>query len=824
MQSGQLYFIKNKQSGLNVTTGSTVLQTNGIGDNVKWEFIASGNSYHIKNKQSGLFLINSVGVASVKSTPELWAIETLSSPAGHVQIKHVGTGKYLKSNNSSPDLNGLLVADKLTTDFGIWKLEGLVNNNFTMLFMADPQYPWIKNMSESDDIIKTKSKMFMAEQVESMNQYIQQNPNMVKGVIANGDMTAFGRKEEMDVTMSKYKNLTVPMYIGLGNHDYSNCVDDTPNNASASYMVKFIVDHVNPKIKTGFDYLKTGNNNSGSLSYSWDINNIHFVQLHNFPAYEYSWTGTPPGGTQQTYDIKAAFNWLEMDLSNARKAGKGIILNMHDLAGFREATYPTAYNRLKTMVDKYQVAAVFVGHIHGNFGMWQSKIGNTPIFYCGAPFYENYLAVEFKYDKMNVHKVRFSSDLGSNVSSMLTELAYTDVPIPTDSKTLNVTSHPVSSCTAYSPNNDGQIVEFTNQGAFQIRANVSYFDANKEMQNWYGEANSGGNLKAWLPQNATNIWVYLYAKTSTGFQKKFYSLYLDEERSACFKTKGTYDSPQAELCGNIPSHVGFLKFKNKGSYAAIYEVGYSYNEGNNSGVIATDDVLVGQERIVHVSGIPKTIKLKIKSSNITKTIDWGSINSCYESGGALGTVTFDKAECGNPVIGENYIQFKNTGAYSAIYTVTANGTTYSSGDVISGKDKTIYFDGPATNLTAKVVAGPQIADVKDPGMNTCYKTSGILTSPQFSQGCGDTGENYIRFKNTGGYIAVFTVTANGITYQSGDVLAGQEKTINFNGAASNLTAKVKSGQHITSINGPGMNTCYKTWGLLPNPKFAQGCN
>lgn len=123
VQNGQVYIIKNKQSGLNATTGSTVSQTNGTGDNVKWEFIASGSNYQIKNKQSGLYLINSFGVASVKNTPELWAIETLSNPAGHVQIKHVSTGKYLKSNNNSPGAGGLLVADKLTTDFGYWKLE-----------------------------------------------------------------------------------------------------------------------------------------------------------------------------------------------------------------------------------------------------------------------------------------------------------------------------------------------------------------------------------------------------------------------------------------------------------------------------------------------------------------------------------------------------------------------------------------------------------------------------------------------------------------------------------------------------------------------------
>ena len=84
------------------------------------------------------------------------------------------------------------------------------------------------------------------------------------------------------------------VYPGLGNHDYQNNVNDCHENNCASRMTQFMIEYYyqHPKLhKSGYPghfslkkYYKFPANRidfRGSMSYSWDIGDIHFVQLHN---------------------------------------------------------------------------------------------------------------------------------------------------------------------------------------------------------------------------------------------------------------------------------------------------------------------------------------------------------------------------------------------------------------------------------------------------------------------------------------------------------------------------------------------------------------
>src|SRR6185295_6439152 len=73
------------------------------------------------------------------------------------------------------------------------------------------------------------------------------------------------------------------------------------------------------------------NDYKGSLSYSWDIGDVHFVQLHNYPAYVASWNGWNAGAARREFfEITSSMDWLRNDMTKARNEGKKIILNMHD--------------------------------------------------------------------------------------------------------------------------------------------------------------------------------------------------------------------------------------------------------------------------------------------------------------------------------------------------------------------------------------------------------------------------------------------------------------------------------------------------------------
>lgn len=600
-------------------------------------------------------------------------------------------------------------------------------NYFSMLFTADTQYPWVNNMNQSEANIKSQSENFMNAHVNSMKSIINQNTaSPVKGLIVNGDLTAFGRKETLDKVLSYYNNVTVPLFLGLGNHDIANNVDDMTSNDGCSYMINFMASHILSKTKTGFDYTFASNKHTGSLAYSWEINNIHFVQLHNYPAYEYNWSGTPNGSvTQQTYDIKSAMNWLENDLNQARKAGKGIILNMHDLGDHFSATNtPTAYAQFTDIVSKYEVAAIFIGHIHNRLGNY-FNIGNTPVYYCGNPFNSNYLLVDFKTNKMDITKV---------VNSTKT-LAYANVNIPVAAKTLTPTNRPAGVCTAYSPNSDGKVIEFSNASAYKGRICISYLDAQKNWIHWYGMVPLGGSgVKAWLPTGSTNVNMCMSAFLDPS-KVRFTNLNIGNNRSACIKLKGTYDSANFEFCGDVPAGLNYIACSNKGAFSAKYEISVT-GEDDYSYKRETDDVLAGQKRTLYFSGTCTSLSGKIVGFPAqTKTFNNPTVNTCYKHSGIPTASKFEMG-CDSPG-GDNYVTFVNKGAYTAAITITTtNGTVVDSGDVLTGQTKTVNFSGAATNLTAKIkVLNKQIASIANPGINTCYKSTGTTINPAFAEGC-----------------------------------------------------------------------------------------
>ncbi len=63
----------------------------------------------------------------------------------------------------------------------------------------------------------------------------------------------------------------------------------------------------------------------GSLSYSWDYGDIHYVQLHNYPSYTVH-LKRPSMEVQ----INKSLDWLKKDLKAADTKGKVTVINFHD--------------------------------------------------------------------------------------------------------------------------------------------------------------------------------------------------------------------------------------------------------------------------------------------------------------------------------------------------------------------------------------------------------------------------------------------------------------------------------------------------------------
>lgn len=190
-------------------------------------------------------------------------------------------------------------------------------------------------------------------------------------------------------------------------------------------------------------------NITGSLSYSWEIGEFHFVQLQNYPTYTVnfnrgfsfgisSWEMRAVSANHKEKDSDVG--WLENDLSEAVKSGKRIILNWHQFTAYDrrgdESTHclrndtnngkvsfcQRDVDALKAMLQPYAsyIDAIFIGHHHRRIGKWAAytlslqqdgKMVEVPVYYSGSPVAGQYLKATFNNTnkKFCLHSVQAGS-------------------------------------------------------------------------------------------------------------------------------------------------------------------------------------------------------------------------------------------------------------------------------------------------------------------------------------------------------------------------------------------------------------------------------
>lgn len=445
-----------------------------------------------------------------------------------LQLKH--SGKYLDVARSSKLNNASIIQYTLTNNdnqlFKFSKVRNPINteNNspnyivssptmnassggFNMILASDPQYPRTPDGATETDAQKKESEKLNRDHVKSMNAVAKSKGN-TKAVIINGDLTEYGHLYQLKKFKEIYNNLSIPMYLGLGNHDYANNVDNTFSNQASTRMVEYQIENIVKNNISGADYnvsesytfpevVKTI---SGSLSYSWDEGNVHFVQLHNYPLYTMrtsDYLGSD--AKRKIIEITSSLEWLEKDLRKARKNGKVIILNYHDSDEHWAASSNTnnAISDFTDIIFKYNVSAVFVGHYHDYIGekdvpnrheSYYEKNGvSIPVFYCGSAVESKYLFVNFDGNTMTVENI--DSTDGATTSS--------------DTKSYNLTSptfdHPA-------PRTSGKIT-FFNESGYVAKYRLSYKLNGKWIFKDTGNMALGNKKSYIIPKEAVSLWV-----------------------------------------------------------------------------------------------------------------------------------------------------------------------------------------------------------------------------------------------------------------------------------------------------------------------------
>jgi hypothetical protein len=288
---------------------------------------------------------------------------------------------------------------------------------FTLIFASDTQLPWgtepCPGTPEECEIaygVKTNQWFTRSMNgIQTLGTWPAALPNtggkaveVPKGVVINGDLTAFFHPYQLDLFRQHYDPqfatadpdvLQLPLFPGLGNHDYANNVNDCWGlepidwgvyyaNGCAAQAVRWMKGMVACSILPNVPNATIHSFDAGSLSYSWDYRGYHFVQLHNYPTY------TVPAPV----NVSSAIAWLANDLAEAAAAEKRIVLNMHDVAEHWSPTDPG----FQAAIAGKPVVALFGGHFHSVHGLYSFiPFTSIPIFLSGSADTRHFLVVEF---------------------------------------------------------------------------------------------------------------------------------------------------------------------------------------------------------------------------------------------------------------------------------------------------------------------------------------------------------------------------------------------------------------------------------------------
>ncbi|WP_375620485.1 MULTISPECIES: metallophosphoesterase [unclassified Bartonella] len=298
-----------------------------------------------------------------------------------------------------------------------WSMkEKSLAKNYTAIIMADPQ-PWRLNSGDANGISNREPWLKINEQVADVIK-----AHKAAFHIVNGDLTEFGQQKNYDDYTKVYKNLGSPVYEGLGNHDYANnvgnCTDPQEFNfykdaCAINAVLRMVseikkyrsqLSHFNADVTEKLVPISGGNVRSirGSLSYSWDYGDVHYVQLHNYPSYTVRLIGQ-----SVEVQISKSLDWLKNDLVAADARGKVTIINFHDARAasidgesfFIRKKNAKDLSVFKSIITSHNVKAIFVGHTHYQ-SYCRAKndkvFENIPIYTAGALFNGDYYLIDVK--------------------------------------------------------------------------------------------------------------------------------------------------------------------------------------------------------------------------------------------------------------------------------------------------------------------------------------------------------------------------------------------------------------------------------------------
>ncbi len=238
----------------------------------------------------------------------------------------------------------------------------------------------------------------------------------------NGDVTDCALPEEWQLLEKSFLSGPLPIFLGLGNHDYASqpkrCVRAARKLGSESFLAKGSLARMKELTKTyaartgvknfSLDLQSQAGEWRGSMAYSFDYGGVHFVELQYSPTY-----AARLKNAASNYQIRPSSSWLERDLARAGARGLPAILNLHDLNYLAD-------EQVDRILAQYPPAAIFCGHSHrvqqGYYAALKKKI---PVFDSGVFYRGYYFYIQLSPKGIKVNYVRGNSGIPIIYKSLL---------------------------------------------------------------------------------------------------------------------------------------------------------------------------------------------------------------------------------------------------------------------------------------------------------------------------------------------------------------------------------------------------------------------
>jgi len=264
--------------------------------------------------------------------------------------------------------------------------------------VADTQLPWCGEAGKPKDDVECAVRENI-EMVAALNKVsntltwavgVNERVRSLAGVFINGDLTAFGHFWQVDLYRrlwethsdgSPTNNLKLPIWPGLGNHDYANNVGDCTFWSKNIYWMGYGQDScaqrmlayaraavagcdghtISPSFGGRVDHY-----DESSAAYTVSFGKLRAVVLHNYPTYAATEAQVSPGRSLEGIGTSMAFLKKEIDLAEA--TGAYLLLVIHDIGDhLPEKSTSAEFVEFEALVTGTRVLGIFAGHYH-SFG------------------------------------------------------------------------------------------------------------------------------------------------------------------------------------------------------------------------------------------------------------------------------------------------------------------------------------------------------------------------------------------------------------------------------------------------------------------------